>query len=340
MSDFCKSPLRLSDIGKYRNALFGIAIISIIVFHYFEGVYHSPAAPHSIKSMGIIYNGILGSLGVDVFLFLSGFGIYYSLSKNVSLRDFFIKRIQRVLFPYAIFGGIFWLIKDIWLKHEPLSQFFYDYSLLSFWGNGVRVFWYISFIMLLYLISPFVYRNGSKGICGACVIWILLCTVIFTKYPATFKNIEIAILRGPVFFAGMYLGYWLKSKPDIELSKYWLICLGLSVPVKLIAAFGSFAFRRMLNGFYAVFLMFLFIWFLKVLQDRLKTLNPFLTRVGQYSLELYIVHVAIRNLMSYCGFRLYNPIPYIVCIIISIPVSLMVYSLQKNKSVQCVWRRK
>ena len=74
----------------------GMAILSILIFHYTEDCY----------TVGINYSGIvklyktyIGSSGVDIFLLLSGLGLYYSFSKNNSIKDFYSKRLKRVLVP-------------------------------------------------------------------------------------------------------------------------------------------------------------------------------------------------------------------------------------------------
>ena len=62
-----------SDISKYRNELFGLSIISIIIFHYFEEVNVAGNAGGLLSILTKLYYAALGSVGVDVFLFLVHF---------------------------------------------------------------------------------------------------------------------------------------------------------------------------------------------------------------------------------------------------------------------------
>ena len=101
-----------SDISKYRGELFGIAIISVIILHYL-GTLHSGETNRILYMFARFYNGAVGSVGVDIFVFLSGYGIFYSLCKKEPLSKFFQKRFQRVLFPYLVLGLFFWTIKDL-----------------------------------------------------------------------------------------------------------------------------------------------------------------------------------------------------------------------------------
>ena len=59
-------------LSKHRSAIMGFAILWIMLFHLHVSVDFTPFM--IIKRLG--YGG------VDIFLFLSGFGLYYSCSKE------------------------------------------------------------------------------------------------------------------------------------------------------------------------------------------------------------------------------------------------------------------
>ena len=67
--------MELSLISQYRTALMGIATIMILVCH--------SAGPISMPSI-IGYPISYLNIGVDIFLFLSGMGMYYSLKKRMT----------------------------------------------------------------------------------------------------------------------------------------------------------------------------------------------------------------------------------------------------------------
>ena len=68
------SKINISQVSDYRTQIMGLAAVMIIACH----------APASGVKMPYISAKILelGNFGVDIFLFLSGLGCYYSLSKN------------------------------------------------------------------------------------------------------------------------------------------------------------------------------------------------------------------------------------------------------------------
>lgn len=64
-------------ISKYRNQLFGLAIIWIMLMHSNE---FTPIKENRFLSRYLLYDGWIrvGGIGVDIFLFLSGVGLYYA----------------------------------------------------------------------------------------------------------------------------------------------------------------------------------------------------------------------------------------------------------------------
>ena len=181
-------------VSKQRNILMGIAIISIILFHY-GAIYNY----YDIKNnpVSIALYSIIGPFGVDLFAFLSGISIFYSLKKN-TVKQFFVNRAVRIVPTYIIIGGIFWLIKDVLVLNTGWGQFLYDFSLLSFWGRGENRFWYVAFILAMYLISPFVCKLMDKGranqFIGGSIVTVLLITILlYYGAHSIYENIEIAL---------------------------------------------------------------------------------------------------------------------------------------------------
>ena len=103
---------KLSDV---RGELFGFSIITIILFHFCEDV-EKAGFGGAATAMTKINNLVLGSSGVEIFLFLSGMGLFYSLSGDPRLSSFYRKRLRRVLPAYLVFGGAGWLILDLLLR--------------------------------------------------------------------------------------------------------------------------------------------------------------------------------------------------------------------------------
>ena len=79
-------------LSASRNELKGIAILWVVLFH----------AQLGLSGLGYQIQRI-GYGGVDLFFFLSGFGLYHSLERSSDLRGYLKRRCERLLPSYLPF---------------------------------------------------------------------------------------------------------------------------------------------------------------------------------------------------------------------------------------------
>ena len=104
---------------KYRNVLMGVQIVLIIAFHFSGDAYYV----RDSRIIQLFYKYIRSS-GVDMFLLLSGIGLYFSWKKRPEAKRFYIKRYTRILIPYFIVAIPSWLWLDIFYEHQGWGAFF------------------------------------------------------------------------------------------------------------------------------------------------------------------------------------------------------------------------
>lgn len=134
-------------LSKYRGVLMGVQILLIMAFHYTEDL--SNAADHFNGPAQVFYDYI-GSSGVDMFLMISGLGLYYSWKRNPDAGAFYRKRLTGVhlgrymlqLPLVMVFMFLFWVAWSMALS--PLSAISRDFSNLLktlgtpfFWLSGI-----------------------------------------------------------------------------------------------------------------------------------------------------------------------------------------------------------
>lgn len=149
-------------ISRYRIQLMGLAAIMIIACH---------APKHGVEMPPILASTlVLGNLGVDLFLFLSGMGLWFSLSKSrltvSNLKNWYAKRYKRLLIPYCIVMIPFWGIVT-YMNNEGIGDFLIHTSTVGFWlwHEGA---WFVAMLIPLYLITPphlFDYKQIKQFIC-------------------------------------------------------------------------------------------------------------------------------------------------------------------------------
>lgn len=280
------------SLSRYRNVFFGFAALWIVLFHCnelsFGFIPFQPiaAALTSFKEFG--------NTGVDIFLLLSGFGLYYSMEKNGDILSFYKKRALRVL-PAALAVSI---IFNALIPHPGgIAEYLSKAFLISFFIDGDTTFWYISMILLLYLLFPVIFRVikklRSRGFFLLLLISLLLNAALLVFFPKYYDGVEIGFARIPVFLFGVWVAQLAKSGFKLSVIKTILICLALLITcIALMSVFYDYFsvhiwFVRIFYGWIAVAVVFLS----SVLFNRfsLKRLKSFFVLFGVYSMEIYLI---------------------------------------------------
>lgn len=133
----------------------GFAILWVMYFHI---------PIKSVTEVGWFIHRI-GFYGVDIFLFLSGLGVYFSLMKRPNVLGFYRARLARILPAYIIVACVSYCF--LRLDKASALDFFYYISGVGYWTRHTRFDWYIPTQLAFYLITPlflFFYKKlGGKG---------------------------------------------------------------------------------------------------------------------------------------------------------------------------------
>ena len=142
-----------------------------------------------------------GNNGVDMFLFLSGIGLWYSWTKPSSessfwekLRKFYFRRFLRLYPAWLIIASLYY-IPQYWPNGGGYSPnlFHLIANILvgwSFWRIDDLTFWFVPAIMALYLIAPFYMRLIQRDSIWR---WLPLVTILWyllvRDYPPLWKSV-------------------------------------------------------------------------------------------------------------------------------------------------------
>ena len=232
------SKVPLSILSTYRTELFGLSILWIMMYHSYLCEISPP----------VLFRWIaLGSTGVEIFLFLSGIGLYYSYHKEQNPVSFYKRRLLRIYIPVLLICTPYWIYQYITTDHSVITLI-RKYLLVEFWFSGYQQVWFVSLIALGYLVYPFLYRYlfGIEGqrdlVIWAKALWLAALTMLVLAgiehiIPDYYAATEIALTRIPVFILGCAMGKTVYDKK--ELSWWWL-------PV--LAAVMVIAFYLILSG--------------------------------------------------------------------------------------------
>ena len=271
--------------------------------------------------------------GVDIFFFVSGFGLFFSLNKNNAICYFYKRRLLRII-PLCVICGLLRYVIDHILPvgkggyptgiHEVST----DWTTILSWDK-----WFIPVILIYYLLMPFlnkIFKDYGKNILWVVyLLWAVsfILTVyhvtpsyIFFDYMMRFPSFCMGVLSAcscfmltkqqlwigliPVFCATLYkfmmmVGF-IEDGSVRDSFNFLLLSLSI-VPVCVCLAKGlSFLERHSVGNVIIVLLQFL----------------------GRHSLELYLVHEFIYRYMY--RFLINTSLPLIVQMIIAILLSIMI----------------
>ena len=323
-----KHRITFKILSDYRTFLMGIAIISIMIFHFTEDCY---IYQYMYKGPIKIYYEYICAVGVDIFLMLSGLGLFYSMKKNNKTKEFYKKRYIRILIPYLLVA-IPALIQFCIVNNEGVVYFFKELTFINVLQLGTKKYWFILFICICYFIFPvlFNYINNSKNV-DEVVTKTLLLAVIVTLFnemfrtgnPVLYSRTSLMTLRFFSFFVGILFGYLSYNKEKIKTSH--IVSMVLCLFVIVLANSQNETIRTISRFLSATSFCILLVLLLSKI-DKNKVINFFKKIIewfGKYSLELYLLHVSIRRVfgtlhLEPCKVKYF--IIYIVISIILVPI--------------------
>jgi peptidoglycan/LPS O-acetylase OafA/YrhL len=163
-------------------------------------------------------------------------------------------------------------------------------------------------MLLCYLIYPYIFQivdsardaiDGEIRLLSITSAITVLALVIALYEKDMFGNVNIALLRLPVFIAGCFYGR--SSYEKRESYWKWLILFALSGYLLTMLPSGSPIFARYVTGIFNISCCAGIAWIFSQLSMRpvIRILEWF----GAHSLELYLVHVTIRKFMKGAAFH-------------------------------------
>ncbi len=281
--------IELFNISKYRGELMGAAMLFIILFHV--------SLPRNDLFFGLRR---MGNIGVDIFLFLSGVGLWYAWMKNVSLKHFFLRRYLRIYPAWLVVACLYYIPRfhggDVWMWLDLVGDITLNWD---FWLHDELTFWYIPATMMLYALAPFYMMLIQKHpvyrwLPVVMILWCVLVQYVTPIHQAV-GHIEIFWSRMPIFFIGINMGEAIRRKETIDGAGIWMIIL-----LFLMTLLSSIFLEQQLHGLFPLYVermlyipltvtaVLLLNRIFRRLPDRANRIFRF---VGSLSLECYLLHI-------------------------------------------------
>lgn len=311
--------MKLENTLKYRSAWLGLAMLWVVLYHA------SPVVA------GYSFFKNIGYGGVDICLFASGAGCYYSLSKSNNPVEFIKKRLVRIYPTYWCFLPFWFLYAFSAFKMTFPDVLGNIFGVQNFTGKGNAFNWYISAILLFYILAPYI-QNVADRFDGVVKQALIIAVVFAISIPFWNSNtLIITVSRLPIFYIGILFAKGCKKNSSLSVKKIVLYIIAMAVGFAVLwFAFKEFRDYRWKNALY--WYPFILITpglcvgasLVMTLLDKCKLTScipKLLSLVGKYSLEIYLTHILIFDSVSYLVKQeiLPNEKPVYILAVISIP---------------------
>ena len=259
----------------------------------------------------------IGFYGVDMFLMVSGLGLYFSMRNSKNALDFYKKRAIRILPAYLIVVLTWYLFykTNVSTGDKILSILGINYFRGTVYSVPERFDWFIPTLILFYLLVPLYDKLFQKAAvkwkftCLACLISPVLCIVF---YHTHMQPLYGSIVRIPIFLIGYNIGWFLYEKKE-EQKGSWMVY----IPLMAVGLITGYYFQNVIcqavpntvwgiNAYPATLVapgISILIAILVMLAHKyLKIVGKIITFpfyiCGRYSLEIYLIHQRLMSIVN------------------------------------------
>lgn len=280
----------VNDISEYRTELMGVATL-LVIFGHSEG--NGVVMPGWMESLCG-----LASVGVDIFLLVSGLGLWYSLQKSVltnwgGVSAWYRRRYARILVPYLLISLVANVLA-ISRGSQTITTAILDITTINYWLNH-RGAWFIAMLIPLYAITPlhdYICRMVKNPllfnlfvICSIMVISCIPNTIDNIVLHRLIDNVLFVLFHLPAFFVGFMIAPLAKNVKEVNW--IWMTVVPIVIVVILkILRIGYWPGFLFLPITAALCVLFRHCW---------KVVMNIFRFFGRISLESYLMNVVVGS---------------------------------------------
>lgn len=239
----------------------------------------------------------MGYGGVDFFMFLSGFGLFssYYLRTDITTKQFYKRRLLRIIPTYFVCIIVFGLIRKV-----SLNDILWQMTCIGFFISKPYYDWYIQAALILYFIFPFIIASTKrigikKTVAIGCLVGLSLTSILICLRKG---SVIMFTSRIPVFFIGCYFGYLYAVGEKIKHSRYLIMASGVALLIEWFLTYNvnsTFLFRTALSTLpFIVIVPGMCLLLAKLFDILPKALCKPMAFLGSTTLEIYLCHMSLR----------------------------------------------
>lgn len=165
----------------------------------------------------------IGFFGVDIFFFLSGLGLFFSIQSHSCVK-FYYHRFRRLAIPFLTVAMLRYVLNDwtIWQLLRNISGVnFYTFNIYSF-------LWFVPAVATFYLLFPIYYKifsassNKTAFTLSVLVLWLLASIALSDTLRSDLFDFTNRI---PIFCVGCLAGYLSQQREYIFNRSIWILLI-------------------------------------------------------------------------------------------------------------------
>lgn len=309
---------------KKRNytidCLKGFAIILVVIGHVFDGYLKTDIFSNQHNLMFNIFNYIY-AFHMPLFFIISGFVFQLAYVADNSVKPKLKMQIFNLICVYIIFNLLFGMFKILCGKFTNSDVNWIDIILIPI--KSIPPYWYLYVLILYYLIFlfPLVLKINPTVFLTISVLLSFVGSFLSSDY---FNFLEIR--RFLYYLPFFYLGILLKKGWLQNTKLHCLSAVSIVISALLMVVFHGSLYNSI--PVFSIFIawgcsMLIYEIFTLLCAKRLTAGEKILGKIGQYSLEIYLIHCvftsSIRVVFSRLGIG-----NFVLCIISNCLLSLLI----------------
>ena len=168
---------------------------------------------------------IAAGVGVDLFLFMSGFGLTVGmLKKQMPMLEFYRRRLIKVFIPFWIVLVILFFC-DYFFLNIHYSIIYILQSVLGWFPRASAFedvnspFWYISWMLMFYALFPLLFMRERPWLTA--ILLAVIANVVALADPLHLQVNWLHRLHTNAFSLGIFLAWWMNTNPSKVKTLEW-----------------------------------------------------------------------------------------------------------------------
>jgi hypothetical protein len=303
------------------------AILNIVILH----LWVLPSNGSILVHHQIVIKELLFHSSTLYFIFISGFLVMH-LKERITTKGYFISKLKNVILPYILISfGLIFVYGFFGSKTETLDYNFIKKSFLDILYGKVNFhFWYIPFISLVFLMTPFIIRLDKK------ILLFIAPLILLLPLLGTRSGTEITLGQYlyffPIYITGMIVRLKLEKVQEFVKHYFFIILAGfITTFLVLFFLLKNYDFNNSYPSYYEGLyylnrLLVIFIY-IKISNSITSNRYPIIGKIADYSFALYFIHGAIGIFLQPFFFSFLDGLDEVFWIPVSLILTLCIILL-------------